>query len=77
VFARDDFAALAGVLASIRGRFVLTVNDRPETRSVFAPFGIESVATRYTIAGGKWADVTEIIVTGPGREMPANSDRLL
>jgi hypothetical protein len=28
-------------------------------------FGIEGVATRYTVAGGKWSDVTEIIVTGP------------
>jgi len=27
---------------------------------------IESVATRYTVAGGKWSDVAEIMVTGPG-----------
>jgi hypothetical protein len=28
-------------------------------------FGIEGVATGYTIAGGKWSDVAQIIVTGP------------
>jgi len=30
-------------------------------------FGIEGVATRYTIAGGKWSDVAEIVVTGRRR----------
>jgi hypothetical protein len=34
-------------------------------REVFAQFSIESVSTRYTITGGKWADVAEIVVTGP------------
>jgi hypothetical protein len=37
-------------------------------REVFARFAIESVATRYTVAGGKWSDVAEIIVTGPAKE---------
>jgi hypothetical protein len=31
----------------------------------YSRFGIEGVATRYTIAGGKWSDVAEIVVTGP------------
>jgi hypothetical protein len=54
------------------------VNDVPETREAFARFGIESVATRYTIAGGKWSDVAEIIVTGPSphEAMPPARDLL-
>jgi hypothetical protein len=31
----------------------------------YSRFGIEGVATRHTIAGGKWSDVAEIVVTGP------------
>jgi hypothetical protein len=27
-------------------------------------YAIETVATRYTLSGGKWSDVTEIVVTG-------------
>lgn len=50
------------------GRAFLSVNDVPEMREVFARFAIESVATRYTVAGGKWSDVAEIIVTGPAKE---------
>jgi hypothetical protein len=40
-------------------------------------------STRYTISGGKWSDVAEIIVTGPGRnavkgvpDLPSGCDDL-
>jgi DNA adenine methylase len=65
VFAGSDFARLAQHLGSIKGRFILSVNDVPEMREVFARFSIESVSTKYTIAGGNWTDVAEIVVTGP------------
>ena len=53
VFTRADFVSLAVRLAAIAGRFILSVNDRPETREIFGRFAIETVATRYTVAGGK------------------------
>jgi DNA adenine methylase len=56
---------LAAQLAGISGRFILSVNDVPEMREVFARFSIEGVSTKYTITGGKWSDVAEIIVSGP------------
>jgi DNA adenine methylase len=68
VFTRGDFVRLAIRLSEIKGRFILSVNDVPEMREVFARFAVESVATRYTVAGGAWSDVSEIVVTGPGRE---------
>ena len=73
VFDRADFARLASHLARIDGRFILSVNDVPEMREVFKRFSIESVATRYTVVGGKWSEVAEIIVTGPhtGSILPA------
>jgi DNA adenine methylase len=77
VFMRADFIRLAARLSSIAGRFILSVNDVPEMREVFARFGIERVSTRYTVAGGKWSDVAEIIVTGPGREAIAPVPDLL
>jgi hypothetical protein len=53
------------------------VNDVPETREAFARFAVESVATRYTVAGGNWSDVAEILVTGPAKEpMPSARDLL-
>jgi len=64
VFTRADFVGLAARLTSIAGKFILSVNDVPETRKIFRRFAIETVATRYTVSG-KWSDVTEIVVTGP------------
>ena len=77
VFSRADFIRLAVRLAAISGRFILSVNDVPETRDAFARFAIESVATRYTVAGGKWSDVAEIVVTGPAKEPPPSAWDLL
>jgi DNA adenine methylase len=68
VFMRADFIRLAVRLSAIKGRFILSVNDVPELREVFARFAIESVTKRYTVSGGKWSDVAEVIVTGPSRD---------
>ena len=48
VFAREDFAALAAILGGIRGRFLLSLNDRPEVREIFGRFAIESTRTMYS-----------------------------
>jgi hypothetical protein len=63
--------------SSIAGKFMLSVNDVPETARP-SRFGVESVATHYTIAGGQWSEVAEIIVTGPSQHeaMPLARDRL-
>jgi len=76
VFARSDFAALADRLGTIAGRFLLSVNDVPETRAAFGCFGVEELRTRYTVAGGAWSDVAEILVAGPGSEIVSPRDLL-
>jgi len=35
VFSRADFMRLAEMLRGIRGRFILSINDRPEIRELF------------------------------------------
>jgi DNA adenine methylase len=77
VFLPREFARLAARLVSIAGKFILSVNDVPETREIFAAFAIETVSTRYTISGGKWSEVDEIIVTGPSAEPFAAARDLL
>jgi DNA adenine methylase len=49
LFAREDFAALREALAALRGRFVLSLNDRPEVRALFGDFHLLPVQTLYTI----------------------------
>ena len=67
VFERADFERLAEQLARIQGRFLLSINDRPEVRTIFADFAIEAVSTSYTISRlkeqGTRAD--ELLISGP------------
>lgn len=62
VFARSDFPAMAKRLAEIQGRFVLSLNDRPEVRQIFSDFHITDVPLTYTIRGGQGKDVREVII---------------
>jgi DNA adenine methylase len=77
-FLRTEFVELADALSGIRGRFILSINDRPETRAVFERFAMEAVETTYSVAGG--ADATkarELIVNGGavGRHRIRRDDR--
>lgn len=49
-FSRDDFQVLASRLSQIQGRFVLSLNDTPEVRAIFAGFAIEAVDVAYSIS---------------------------
>ncbi len=49
LFVRADFQRLADRLAGLKGRFLMSVNDVPELRHIFAAFQIEPVQTTYTI----------------------------
>lgn len=67
MFDRDEFAELAGRLAQIRGRFILSINDVPEIRSLFTSFSLEAVETTYFLPGaGNSRRAGELIITGPG-----------
>lgn len=63
LFSRDDFTHLAEVLRGIRGRFILSLNDRPEVREIFSGFLIEAVDTVYTVGGqGRQTAAGEVII---------------
>jgi DNA adenine methylase len=70
-FKRSDFVNLANALTHLRGRFLLSINDVPETREIFGRFRIDPISTRYTIAGGEWAEAKEIMVLGPRPNDPS------
>ena len=62
VFSRSDFVRIADKLGSIKGRFIVSLNDRPEVREVFSRFRICEVPLTYTIAGGDGKPVSEVII---------------
>lgn len=68
LFDRGQFVKMADELAGIKGRFLLSINDHPEVRRIFAAFTLEEVRTRYTIGGNatdKAKSVGELIITNP------------
>lgn len=66
VFGRADFAELAELLAGIEGRFILSINDRPEVRELFQGFDLTPVETTYTMAErGNGKRAGELIIEGP------------
>lgn len=63
VFSQDDFERLATQLDGVKGKFILSLNDQPEVREVFANFQIEAINTRYSINPAKAGPVGEVLIT--------------
>jgi DNA adenine methylase len=63
MFGRDSFEVMAAELAALKGRFILSLNDRPQVREIFAAFNIRSVETLYGLAGNGAAKAAEVIIT--------------
>lgn len=62
-FARREFAAIAERLQRLQGRFILSINDRPEVRELFGCFRIEEAEVTYTLSS-KGVSAKELIVLG-------------
>lgn len=65
MFERDDFTHLAKQLAGIKGKFLLTINDLPETREIFKDFRQSKVSVRCSVSrkGEGRKTFPELIVT--------------
>jgi DNA adenine methylase len=64
VFQRADFERLAELLRGLKGRFLLSLNDVPAVRRIFAGFAFERVQATYTLAGtDKAKRAAELIIT--------------
>lgn len=68
LFSRADFERLAGVLATLQGRFILSLNDRPEVRLIFQAFALIPVATTYSIGQKGASRAEELIITSRSLE---------
>jgi len=66
MFDQGQFELLAEQMAGIRGRFILSLNDRPEVRRIFGRFNIEGVGTHYSLQGKGAKPAGEVIITGGG-----------
>lgn len=62
MFPAEEFERLADRLETVKGRFILTINDCPETRRLFGRFIIRGVDLQYRLSGGP-TPAKELIVS--------------
>lgn len=64
VFGKADFRRLAEILRGLKGAFLLSINDVPEIREIFAAFAQRVVSVTYTIgAADSGKRVSELLIT--------------
>lgn len=64
LFDRGQFEEMAEVLRAAKGRFLLSLNDHPEVRRIFAGFEIEAKDVTYMVGGGAKAGVFgEVVIS--------------
>lgn len=63
VFSRDQFTVMVDLLATIKGQFIVSLNDKPEVREIFSAYNITDVGLTYTIHSGHGTNVKEVIIT--------------
>lgn len=67
-FAREDFAELRERLDGLQGQWLLSLNDHPEVRRVFAGLPMQEVGVRYSVArkGEGRGTRPELLITSKG-----------
>lgn len=63
LFGRADFERLKDALEHVAGKVILSINDTPEVRTLFAGFYLEAVATTYHLQANGAARAGELIIT--------------
>lgn len=64
IFDKADFMSLRDILSKINGKFILSINDVKEIRSLYKEFKIETVKTSYSAGGAnKKKQVQELLIS--------------
>lgn len=63
MFGRDQFELMAQALDGIGGAFIMSINDVPEIRELFAHFYISPVSLKYSIAQKGTTEAQELLIS--------------
>lgn len=64
IFSRWDFQKIADQMTSIKGAFLLSINDVPEIREIFSNFAIDEVRLKYSIAKTNSGKISGELIIG-------------
>jgi len=62
-FTPEDFEVLAARLARLKGKFILSLNDRQEVREAFSTFNITRCKVTYTAKRDSTKSFNEVLIT--------------
>jgi len=63
IFSRSDFEVLSSMLRLIKGDFILSLNDHPAVRDIFAWCDLKSVSLNYSASKGATTKAKELLIT--------------
>lgn len=64
LFKREDYQTMSALLAQLKGKFLLSLNDVPEVRKIFSQFTFKKVNTLYSCnASNNAVPAKELIIT--------------
>jgi DNA adenine methylase len=63
IFCREDFQKLRDLLSAVRGKFILSINDTPEIRSLFKGFKVAKEKTIYSATVAAKKRVVELLIS--------------
>ncbi|WP_217987821.1 hypothetical protein [Halomonas salipaludis] len=61
-FGIEHYEEMAEILVPLKGKAIISLNDHPDIRRIFAGFHIETTDIRYTVGGGKGSDAREVLI---------------
>ncbi|MBW2606150.1 MAG: DNA adenine methylase [Deltaproteobacteria bacterium] len=59
----DDYQKMAEILSGIKAKFILSINDHREIRSIFNSFNMKPVSLKYTVAVKKSKTGKELLIS--------------
>nr|WP_244548666.1 DNA adenine methylase [Bartonella elizabethae] len=63
LFKREDYQRMSTLLAQLKGKFLLSLNDVPGIRKSFSPFKIKEVTISYTCSSNNPIPAQELIIS--------------
>lgn len=61
-FGIEQYEEMAALIGSIKGKAIISLNDHPRIREIFAGYHIEATDIRYTVGGGQGAERGEVLI---------------
>ena len=63
LFERDDYQRIANILKQIKGKYILSINDKPEIRELFQNSNIREVTVGYSASVTSRIKASELLIT--------------